>query len=264
MKEAQLFQTEKDSYGIYQIREGTDSEPFKFRGKDYLERKGIAMQPFDFDMVYAGELQGQTLDDLFEKFNMDHPKDFKGHSMSVSDVIVIKKAGQMQAYYVDIFGFTKVSGFCEAREQIGPQKKPDKEHMLTYESGICGDVQVKLEIAQYWNNGGMYIGLVAYDEEGMSEPYADLTVNLHVKAPDYCAYLDTNNLGDAEEFIKKNGLGEFTGFIGKSGKCEYPLYMFHADKLRELCPEQMAVYEAKIASKTQHTERKTDKKEKGR
>lgn len=113
---------------------------------------------------------------------------------------------------------------------------------LTYTSRFTGETDVAFDIQQYMNNGNMYIGL-GCNEEGYLEPFADLTVNLGDTTPNYCAYVDTNNLPDAETFIEDNELGTFTGFVKRSGYCEYPLYMFNPDKLRELCPEGLAMYE---------------------
>ena len=104
---------------------------------------------------------------------------------------------------------------------------------------------MQLQINQYMNNGCIYIGLVT-NEEGYPEPYGDMTVNLPGKAPDYCGYIDLNNMPELEKFIADNDLGEFTGLTKRSGFCEYPLYLFNVDKLRKLCPEQMAAYERSI------------------
>ena len=113
---------------------------------------------------------------------------------------------------------------------------------LTYTSRFTGETDVSFDIQQYMNNGNIYIGL-GCNEEGYLEPFADLTVNLGDTTPNYCAYVDTNNLPDAENFIADNELGTFTGFVKRSGYCEYPLYMFNPDKLRELCPDGLAMYE---------------------
>lgn len=133
-------------------------------------------------------------------------------------------------------------------------KETTKE--LVYHSDYTGDTEVTLNIQTYQNNGRIFIGLVSH-EEGDTEPFGDVTVNIGDFAPDYCGYLDTNNLSNVEEFITENDLGEFTGFIGRSGYCQYPLYMFNVDKLRELCPEQMDAYERSIGvvSKEQEIEK---------
>lgn len=121
-----------------------------------------------------------------------------------------------------------------------------------------GTESVKIEVNSYMNNNGLYIGLLSKDEDGF-EPYGDLTVNLGEKVPDYCAYLDTNNLSGIEKLVVDNDLGEFTGFTQQSGFCEFPLYMFHVDKLRDLCPDGMKAYEDSIGVK-----KTPDAKEKAR
>ena len=102
--------------------------------------------------------------------------------------------------------------------------------------------QVSIEINTYLNNGNMYIGLTT-DGDGYPEPYGDVTVNLGEKVPDFCGYIDTNNMPELEKFLVNNDIGEFTGFMQRSGFCVYPMYMFNVDKLRELCPDRMEAYE---------------------
>ena len=86
-------------------------------------------------------------------------------------------------------------------------------------------------------------------EEGNTEPYGDLTITLDGKVPDYCAYVDLNNMPELEKFIEENHMGEFSGLVKQSGFSQYPLYMFDAEKLRELCPEGMKMYEDSIGVK---------------
>lgn len=101
---------------------------------------------------------------------------------------------------------------------------------------------VAMDIQQYMDTGNLYIGLGCF-EDGYPEPFGDLTVNLGDVTPNYCSYVDVNNMPNAEKFITNNGLGSFTGFIKRSGYVEYPLYMFEPDKLREFCPDGLALYE---------------------
>lgn len=128
------------------------------------------------------------------------------------------------------------------------EKELEQEHMLTYHSQFIGAIQVQLEIQQYMNNGCLYIGMNDF-EDGYPEAYGDVTVNLDGKVPNYCGYLDVNNMPGVEKFVTDNGLGEFTGLTMQSGFTEFPLYLFHADKLRELCPDGMKMYEDSIGVK---------------
>lgn len=124
----------------------------------------------------------------------------------------------------------------------------DKGKTLTLHTQWGTDEAVSLAISTYLNNSGLYIGLVS-NADGYEEPYGDMSVNLAYRAPDYYAYVDVNNMPELELFIRDNGLGEFTGLTQGSGFCSYPLYMFDADRLRELCPDGMASYEQQIAKK---------------
>lgn len=140
-------------------------------------------------------------------------------------------------------------------ERLEAFRKPlELEHSLPYLSPYSGETQVMLDIQQYANNGRIAISLIT-NEEGYPELFGCLTVNIDEPAPDYCGYLDTNNLSNAEKFVTENGLGEFTGFTGGSGYCKYPLYLFNVDKLRELCPEQMAAYEHSIGADVKKPEK---------
>lgn len=98
------------------------------------------------------------------------------------------------------------------------------------------------------NNGCLYIGMNDF-EDGYPEAYGDVTVNLDGKVPNYCAYLDVNNMPGIEKFVTDNGLGELTGLTTQSGFTEFPLYLFNAEKLRELCPDGMKTYEDSIGVK---------------
>ena len=123
---------------------------------------------------------------------------------------------------------------------------------LKFKSQWGTEHTVELEIQQYLNNNCMHIDLIEVDSR---EPYSNLTTNLGAKVPDYCAYIDINNLPEALRFIEEHNLGEFTGIVGFSGFCEYPLYMFNVERLRELCPDGMEMYERNIGVKTKIPEK---------
>lgn len=100
--------------------------------------------------------------------------------------------------------------------------------MLINQYGHTYDVTIRKTKYQY--NGNLAIVLWCKD----GEPYGNLTTNLDEKLPPDMAYVDTNNMPDAERFIKENDLGEDTGIIAKSGYCSYPLYKFNIDKMEEM------------------------------
>ncbi len=116
---------------------------------------------------------------------------------------------------------------------------------LEMDSRFSGKVTLELEINAYRNSNRMYIGLVEVGGE-YPEHFADLTVNISAPCPNYCGYVDINNCPELENFIEKHGLGEFTGLMGGSGFCSYPLYLFNPEKLREISPEDMELFERTV------------------
>ena len=83
----------------------------------------------------------------------------------------------------------------------------NEKKQVTYNSSFSGETQVTLDIQQYMNNKAMYIGLMC-NEDGYDEPFGDVTVNLSVAAPNYCGYLNVNDMPDIEKFITENELGD--------------------------------------------------------
>ena len=117
---------------------------------------------------------------------------------------------------------------------------------------------LELNINSYLNNKSLFLELINTGGE-YPEPYGNITVNLSESVPDYCAYVDTNDMPEVEQFIMENKLGVFTGFEMMSGFCTYPLYMFDPERLRELCPDGLLEYE-----KARGIEPEKDEPERGR
>ena len=106
----------ENSYEIYQLKHDEHTRKFSFEGTDYLKKIGEKVNRDNYDMVYHAPLDTkETLDSIYEKFNLRHPADFRGHSLSVSDVIVFHKDGKDTAYFVDSFGFTEVPEFLQTQ-----------------------------------------------------------------------------------------------------------------------------------------------------
>lgn len=103
------------AYSIYQLDLSDNADNLRFMSLDWLERKGLSVDRDNYQMVYARQQEpGETLEDIYRRFNIDHPEDFKGHSLSVSDVVLLHEKGTDTAYYVDSIGFKELPGFFGA------------------------------------------------------------------------------------------------------------------------------------------------------
>ena len=103
---------EQDSFSIYQIKSGDETRDYRFEPFDRLRATGRSVDRANYDLVYTAPLDSKTtLEDIYRTFNIDHPADFKGHSLSVSDVVVLHQGGKDTAQYCDSFGFQQVPEF---------------------------------------------------------------------------------------------------------------------------------------------------------
>lgn len=106
-------QPERDTFSIYQVPAGPDGRDFRFRSYEELQAAGLAVDRKNYELVYTAPLDGKTtLENIYRTFNTDdRPADFRGHSLSVSDVVVINRGGKEEAHYCDSIGFTPVPEF---------------------------------------------------------------------------------------------------------------------------------------------------------
>ena len=109
-------QNPADSYCIYQLRRDPELAELRFMNSQYLREHGLEPAFDHYEAVYSGSLpsDGSTearLDDLYMKFNTAHPQDFTGHSLSVSDIVVLKQQGAVSSHYVDSVGFVQLPAF---------------------------------------------------------------------------------------------------------------------------------------------------------
>ena len=113
-REAQLLYGNEDRYGIYQLKDSAETRDIRFMDMDYLEKEGIPVSRENYTLVYTGELtEGMSLEDIYTKFNIDHPADFAGHSLSVSDVVVLHQDGENTSHYVDSVGYREILEFTK-------------------------------------------------------------------------------------------------------------------------------------------------------
>ena len=110
---------DKDTFSIYQIKGGDETRDLRFEPYDRLTAAGYRVDMKNYALVYSAPLTpGTSLEDIYTRFNIDHPKDFKGHSLSVSDVVVLHQNGQDTAHYVDSFGYKKVPEFLQPENYL--------------------------------------------------------------------------------------------------------------------------------------------------
>ena len=139
-REAQLLFGSEDRFGIYQLKDTEEARDIHFMGMDYLESKGIAVTKENYNQIYTAPLEeGTSLEDIYTRFNIDSPADFRGHSLSVSDVVVLHQNGENTSHYVDSFGYREVPEFT--RELMA-------EHTKEQASVIDETAEILSEIAQ--------------------------------------------------------------------------------------------------------------------
>ena len=119
----EVAEPDKDTFSIYQLKRGDETRDFRFEPYDRLAATGRTADRANYDLIYTAELTpGTSLEDIYTRFNIDHPKNFKGHSLSVSDVVVLHQNGQDTAHYVDSSGYRQVPEFLQPPEKENPLK----------------------------------------------------------------------------------------------------------------------------------------------
>ena len=122
---------ESNVYLILQLKDGPETADVRFESFTRLEQMGKAPNLGHYEAVYFantpayfyGMSNAEALEELYLTFNLRYPADFRGHSLSVSDVVVLNREGKTGAYYVDRIGFKELPGFLEQmKEAVRPQK----------------------------------------------------------------------------------------------------------------------------------------------
>lgn len=115
-REQAFLESPGDTYAIYQLKRDDATTDIRFMNSDYLREKGIEPQYENYELIYTGALskngsQIDKLEDLYRIFNIEHPQDFTGHSLSVSDIVALKQAGVVSYHYVDSIGYKELHNF---------------------------------------------------------------------------------------------------------------------------------------------------------
>jgi len=123
LKEANLLLGTENRYGIYQITDGSPGREYEFMDLNFIERHGYQVKKEDYELIYSDKmLYGDTLDSLYEKFNIAHPADYTGHSLSVSDIVVLNENGNVKAYFVDSISFRELPDFLQLEPELNQKE----------------------------------------------------------------------------------------------------------------------------------------------
>ena len=118
-----FLENPQDAFLIYQIRRGCELDAYRFMNYDYLQSKGVTPERGGYDAIYTGGFMDYgnartNLDMIYQRFNVDHPADFKGHSLSVSDIVALKQNGVVSCHYVDSIGFRELPNFLKPENYL--------------------------------------------------------------------------------------------------------------------------------------------------
>ena len=122
-REQAFLQSNADGFAIYQLKREDATTDLRFMGSDWLDEKGLEPRRENYELVYTGQLpdagsQIETLESLYRTFNIDHPADFTGHSLSVSDIVALRQNGVLSCHYVDRIGYREFPHFIESENYL--------------------------------------------------------------------------------------------------------------------------------------------------
>ncbi len=135
-----------DLYFIYQVKREC-ARDYLFERYDFLQKRGLSVDSDNYEIAYSAELTpADSLENIFAEFNLNHPADFRGHSLSVSDVVIFRENGKETAYYCDGVGFKEVPEFFKESPNIIEQKD-EKELRSDINSPTGDELDMCFEIA---------------------------------------------------------------------------------------------------------------------
>lgn len=250
-EEVSYHGTSPVTYEILQIKDGSNGEQYRFWGMNYVQETGLQVNVSDYESKYQGKLKpGETLDTLYERFNIHRPEDFTGHSLSVSDVIVLESGGDKRAFYVDSFGF------CEIKEFFTEKLERSE---ITFTVAECGefhslgryrdDISNAEEAIAVWKeyqkgslNGIPSIGIRIYKPEqmGMEDVQVDLVFGKTMDLDMLRYYPEINGEETAiqkiRELVENLQDVNVVGKLPENMSAERRIYEFELDKKK--CNDQ--------------------------
>ena len=145
---AQARAAQGDTFSIYQLKPGDSTRDYRFEPLDTIRNNGLSVKPENYEQVYTAPLTAKDdLESIYTRFNVDRPADFTGHSLSVSDIVVLHQDGKDTAHYCDRFGFSQVPEFLQPA-----QKSLDITERIQTPRGsfyLCGMTREQMEADGY-------------------------------------------------------------------------------------------------------------------
>lgn len=157
--EQRLLESPADAFAIYQLKDGEDLRDYRFERLERLQSKGLSVEHGNYELIYTAPLndfngnQSQTLSRLNEQFNIDHPADFRGHSLSVSDIVALKVNGKVFFHYVDSYGFAEQPDFLPQNNYLETAEKSTEQNYNQID-GIINNQPTVAELEQTVKAGG--------------------------------------------------------------------------------------------------------------
>ena len=147
----------RDTFSIYQLKSGNETLDYRFEPLDAIRNNGLSVKPENYEQVYTAPLtEKDSLESIYTRFNINRPADFKGHSLSVSDIVVLHQDGKDTAHYCDRFGFSQVPEFLQPERAAEvtiptPDQMATQERINTPRGSFCvtNMTQEQMEVAGY-------------------------------------------------------------------------------------------------------------------
>lgn len=220
-------------FQIYQIPGGEKYHGVRFEGLDRLKAEGVQLNKDDYELVYegiVGEFRGNaTIEGIFTQFNTYHPEDFRGHSLSVSDVIVISMDDKDTAYYCDSFGFTEMPEFFLEKERTQEKSAPSVADLVVGDiimyDGARREVEkiseksISMKDLDAPDYGGILLGtsdVLAYDgwQQDMEEKGFEILSKAEKSAVDSPEKAEPEDKGS----VSLRKVGDFYEMYGKNAE----------------------------------------------